>query len=74
MMQRPACACPPAFQPTYHKACLLSPCPASPARPLPAVQSRLEGLSLYSSVHWPGRSNGGIGMYDWVAGCTKLSR
>ncbi|GFR52379.1 hypothetical protein Agub_g14940, partial [Astrephomene gubernaculifera] len=36
------------------------------------LQSVMEGLSLYASVHWPTRSNGGMTLYDWVAGCKRL--
>ncbi|EFJ40247.1 hypothetical protein VOLCADRAFT_99987 [Volvox carteri f. nagariensis] len=38
------------------------------------LQSVLEGLSLYATVHWPLRANGGTDMYDWIAGCDKLAR
>ncbi|GLI60867.1 hypothetical protein VaNZ11_003084 [Volvox africanus] len=37
------------------------------------VQSVLEGLSLYATVHWPTRANGGMDMYDWIAGCSRLA-
>lgn len=37
------------------------------------LQSTLEGLSLYAAVHWPRRANGGVDMYDWIAGCRKLA-
>ncbi|GIL50485.1 hypothetical protein Vafri_6677 [Volvox africanus] len=37
------------------------------------LQSVLEGLSLYATVHWPTRANGGMDMYDWIAGCSRLA-
>ncbi|GIM08757.1 hypothetical protein Vretimale_12767, partial [Volvox reticuliferus] len=37
------------------------------------LQSVLEGLSLYATVHWPTRANGGTDMYDWIAGCSRLA-
>ena len=44
-----------------------------PSSPLWPSQARLATLNCYSRWTWDEAENGGVGMMQWLAGCTQLT-